>query len=83
VTNSIAFETLLNDYPPGVQSDSYLRGILVLGKVLADELEGSGSANPAQNVIDFLATNLASDPYLVGLIRQRLNTAVEKYGKGR
>jgi len=81
MTNSQAFASLLNDYPPGVQSDSYMRGLLVMGRALADELDGSGSDNQAQNVIDFLASNLASDPYLVGLIRQRLNTAVEKYGR--
>jgi hypothetical protein len=82
MTNSTAISLLLNDYPVGVQSDSYLRAVLTLAKKLADELDGSGSDNIAQNAADFLAVHLADDPYIVAHIRQRLNTAIEKYSRG-
>jgi hypothetical protein len=82
MTHSNAFLRLLsNDFPAGVQSDSYLRATLILGQKLAEELGGSGDSNPARNVADFLAVHLSDDPYIVGLIRQRLNTAIERYAR--
>jgi hypothetical protein len=81
MTHTNAFLRLLADYPVGVQSDAYLRAVLILGQKLAEELGGSGDINPARNVADFLASHLVSDPFIVGLIGQRLNTAIERYAR--
>ena len=81
MTNSVAFLSILNHFPPEVQTDSDFRAVLVLGQKLAAQLAGSGSDNPAVNVGDFLATHLAADPFAVAKYRAKLNQYAERYGR--
>jgi hypothetical protein len=81
MTNSNAFLSILNHYPVENQTDSDFRAVLVLGQKLAAQLAGSGNANPAINVGDFLAVHLASDPFAIAKYRAELNTLAERYAR--